>query len=64
MDAPISTATTTTSAATAGTAAPPSVDFDDVSFGFDDHVVLRRVSFQVPKGSMRFLLGEIGRAHV
>src|SRR5688572_14889918 len=61
MDAPTTTTTPTpASAATPGTASPPSVVFDDVSFGFDDHVVLRRVSFQVPKGSMRFLLGASG----
>lgn len=52
--------TTTASASTSGTAAPPSVVFDNVTFGFDDHVVLRGVSFQVPKGSMRFLLGASG----
>jgi phospholipid/cholesterol/gamma-HCH transport system ATP-binding protein len=36
------------------------VIFEDVSFAFDDHVVLDKVSFQVPKGSMRFLLGASG----
>lgn len=41
-------------------AAPPSVVFDEVSFAFDDHVVLERVSFVVPTGSMRFLLGASG----
>jgi phospholipid/cholesterol/gamma-HCH transport system ATP-binding protein len=33
---------------------------DHVSFAFDDHVVLRDVSFSVPKGAMRFLLGASG----
>jgi phospholipid/cholesterol/gamma-HCH transport system ATP-binding protein len=42
------------------TTAKLSVVFDDVSFAFDDHVVLDRISFQVPTGSMRFLLGASG----
>ncbi len=36
------------------------VAFEHVSFAFDDHVVLRDVSFTVPKGSMRILLGASG----
>jgi len=36
------------------------VVFDKVSFAFDDHVVLRDVSFSVPKGSMTILLGASG----
>lgn len=40
--------------------AAPSVVFDGVSFAFDDHVVLRDVSFTVPRGSLRFLLGSSG----
>ncbi len=36
------------------------VVFDRVSFAFDDHVVLRDVSFSVPKGTMAILLGESG----
>jgi phospholipid/cholesterol/gamma-HCH transport system ATP-binding protein len=42
--------------------APPSpaVAFDRVSFAFDEHVVLRDVSFTVPKGSMKILLGASG----
>jgi len=39
---------------------PPAVEFDHVSFSFDDHVVLRDVSFTVPKASMRILLGASG----
>ena len=38
----------------------PAVVFDQVSFAFDDHVVLRDVSFSVPQGSMRILLGASG----
>jgi phospholipid/cholesterol/gamma-HCH transport system ATP-binding protein len=40
--------------------APSAVMFDKVSFAFDDHVILRDVSFSVPKGSMRVLLGASG----
>jgi phospholipid/cholesterol/gamma-HCH transport system ATP-binding protein len=36
------------------------VVFDRVSFAFDDHVVLEDVSFQVPRASMRILLGASG----
>ena len=39
---------------------PPAVAFDHVSFSFDDHVILRDVSFTVPKGSMKILLGASG----
>jgi phospholipid/cholesterol/gamma-HCH transport system ATP-binding protein len=39
---------------------PPAVVFDKVSFSFDQHVVLREVSFEVPVGSMRILLGASG----
>ncbi len=34
--------------------------FDRVSLAFDDHVVLRDLSFTVPKGSMRILFGASG----
>ena len=34
--------------------------FDKVSFAFDEHVVLRDISFSVPKGSMSILLGASG----
>ena len=40
--------------------APPAVEFDRVSFAFDDHVILRDVSFTIPKGRMTILLGESG----
>ncbi len=36
------------------------VVFDKVSFAFDDHVVLRDISFSVPKASMSILLGASG----
>jgi len=36
------------------------VVFDKVSFAFDDHVVLRDVSFSVPVGSMTILFGASG----
>ena len=39
---------------------PPAVVFDKVSFAFDDHIVLRDVSFTVPRASMRILLGASG----
>ena len=45
------------SAPTEGSAA---VVFDHVSFAFDDLVILRDVSFSVPKGSMSILLGASG----
>ena len=40
--------------------APPAVILDKVSFAFDEHVVLRDISFVVPKGSMTILLGPSG----
>jgi phospholipid/cholesterol/gamma-HCH transport system ATP-binding protein len=36
------------------------VVFDHVSFAFDDHVVLRDVSFSVPVGTMTILMGASG----
>jgi phospholipid/cholesterol/gamma-HCH transport system ATP-binding protein len=38
----------------------PAVQFDKVSLAFDDLVVLRDLSFTVPAGSMRILLGASG----
>lgn len=38
----------------------PAVVFDRVSFAFDEHVVLRDISFSIPKGTMRILLGASG----
>ena len=39
---------------------PPAVVFDKVSFAFDEHVVLRDISFSVPKGGMKIMLGASG----
>jgi phospholipid/cholesterol/gamma-HCH transport system ATP-binding protein len=39
---------------------PPAVVFEHVSLAFDEHVVLRDVSFSVSKGTMRILLGASG----
>jgi len=36
------------------------VVFDKVSFAFDDHFVLKDISFSVPKASMAILLGASG----
>jgi len=36
------------------------VVFDNVSFAFDEHIVLREISFAIPKGSMNILLGASG----
>lgn len=49
-------------ASAAGNTSAPAdaVVFDDVSFAFDDHVVLDHVSFRIPTGSLRFLLGASG----
>ena len=48
------------SAVTSKDDAPAAVVFDAVSFGFDENVVLRDISFVVPKGSMTILLGASG----
>jgi phospholipid/cholesterol/gamma-HCH transport system ATP-binding protein len=40
--------------------APPVIVFEHVSFAFDEHVVLRDVSFEVAKGTMKMLLGASG----
>jgi phospholipid/cholesterol/gamma-HCH transport system ATP-binding protein len=40
--------------------APPAVEFRNVCFAFDDHVVLDGLSFIVPKGSMTIILGASG----
>src|SRR5712691_10032138 len=41
-------------------AASSAVVFDNVSFAFDERVVLRDISFSIPKGSMTILLGASG----
>ena len=38
----------------------PAVSVEHVSFAYDDHAVLKDVSFTVPKGSMTMLLGASG----
>jgi len=38
----------------------PAVEFQDVSFAFDDHVILEKVSFTIETGAMRVLLGPSG----
>jgi phospholipid/cholesterol/gamma-HCH transport system ATP-binding protein len=58
---PVTHVTTLDSARTpADYAASWAVVFDKVSFAFDEHVVLRDLSFRVPKGSMTILLGASG----
>ena len=47
-------------AATESTHAMAAVVFDHVSFAFDDHIVLRDVSFTIPTGGMTILLGASG----
>lgn len=54
------TAASTHTAASPGPAESPLVVVDHVSFAFDEQVVLRDVSFSVPKGSLLFLLGASG----
>jgi phospholipid/cholesterol/gamma-HCH transport system ATP-binding protein len=49
-----------TGAAATGNADSPAVVFKHVNFAFDDHVVLKDVSFSVPRGSMAILLGASG----
>jgi phospholipid/cholesterol/gamma-HCH transport system ATP-binding protein len=39
---------------------PPAVVFDRVTFAFDDHIVLKDVSFTIPRGSTRIILGPSG----
>jgi phospholipid/cholesterol/gamma-HCH transport system ATP-binding protein len=40
--------------------ADDAVVFDRVSLAFDDHVVLRDLSFRIPRGAMRIMLGPSG----
>ena len=39
---------------------PPVVEFDHVTFAFDEHVILRDVSFSIPTGTMTIIFGESG----
>ena len=55
--------TTTSGRAALGVRQPQDLNaivFDRVSLAFDDHVVLRNLSFTVPKGNMRILFGASG----
>jgi phospholipid/cholesterol/gamma-HCH transport system ATP-binding protein len=55
--------TTTTSRAALGVRQPADLNaivFENVSLAFDDHEVLRNLSFTVPKGDMRILFGASG----
>src|SRR5688500_3767689 len=52
--------TTESSRRHAASAAPYAVIFDRVSLAFDDHVVLQDLSFTIPTGAMRILLGPSG----
>ena len=40
--------------------AAPAVEFEHVSFAFDEHVILEDVSFSVPTGTMSILIGASG----
>ena len=40
--------------------APPAVEFEHVSFAFDDRVVLHDISFAIRNGTMTIVLGESG----
>ena len=53
-------ATSEEPAAPASTAPQPAIVFERVSFAFDDHIVLKDVSFTLPRGSMTILLGASG----
>ena len=46
--------------ASPGSAKNPIVSFDQVTFGYDEHVVLNQVSFQVEEGEQVTLLGRTG----
>ena len=39
---------------------PAAVEFEQVGFAFDEQVVLRDISFAIPKGTMTIILGESG----
>jgi phospholipid/cholesterol/gamma-HCH transport system ATP-binding protein len=41
-------------------ATSPAIEFKDVSIAFDENVVLRDLSFSIPRGAMRILLGRSG----
>jgi phospholipid/cholesterol/gamma-HCH transport system ATP-binding protein len=39
---------------------PPAIEFEGVSFAFNDHVILRDVSFKIETGKLTIILGESG----
>src|SRR5262245_15097122 len=39
---------------------PPAIELHNISFAFDDHVILRDVSLTVPRGAMTIILGASG----
>ena len=43
-----------------GDPAAPAVAFEDVSLAFDEHAVLQHLTFELPRGAMRILLGSSG----
>jgi phospholipid/cholesterol/gamma-HCH transport system ATP-binding protein len=60
MTVPVPVSASLTDARATPSRVVPAVVFDRVSFAFDEHVVLRDVSFSIARGSMRFLLGASG----
>jgi phospholipid/cholesterol/gamma-HCH transport system ATP-binding protein len=56
----VSTASEAASLSPPRTPPATAVVFDRVSLAFDDHVVLRDLSFEIPVGAMRILLGASG----
>lgn len=57
---PVPVATPERTASPAPGSASPAVVVEHVSFAYDDHVVLKDVSFTLPQGSMTILLGSSG----
>ena len=60
IERPARTASAAIVPAAAGATAADAVVFERVSLAFDDRVVLRDLSFRVPKGATRILLGPSG----
>ena len=52
--------TRTRPAVDAGVPAAPAVAFENVCLAFDEHVVLDGLTFELPRGAMRILLGSSG----
>jgi phospholipid/cholesterol/gamma-HCH transport system ATP-binding protein len=51
---------TASATATLDQTAPPAIEFEHVQLAFDDNVVLKDVSFTLPKGHTRLILGASG----